>query len=253
MFTFSASVMKAEFNRHHPDMLRDMENLDLSDPKAIQADYAALPNISIDYAIMEKTQKGVVLPSAFGWNDIGSWKSLYDFSSKDENNNVLIGDVIAKDTEACFIMGQHRLVVINHLLDTVVIDTPDAIFISNMENSREVKSIVTQIRKENRIEYQKHRTVYHPWGMFTLLEEDENHQISTWAIDPAAQIKLEADPAFVRHISITHGTATLECNNRIKTLKPGDATVISENQETLIHNVGQKPLILVQVQIRFDH
>ncbi len=118
-----------------------------------KTDYEKLPNISIDYAIMERTDRGAVLPSDFGWSDIGSWKSLYDFFPKDNKGNVIKGDVIAKKTRNCLIIGSKRLIAVNCLENMVVVDTSDSVFISDMENSRDVKSIVTELKEKKRKEY----------------------------------------------------------------------------------------------------
>ncbi|MFZ0130982.1 MAG: mannose-1-phosphate guanylyltransferase, partial [Desulfobacterales bacterium] len=113
MFAFRASVILEEFKHYQPELLDAMAGLDLYGDRLDVADYMRLPDISIDYAIMERTRKGVVLPSDFGWSDIGSWKSLYDFLSKDKDNNVLDGDVIVQETRNCFIMAHERLIAAN--------------------------------------------------------------------------------------------------------------------------------------------
>ena len=118
MFTFKASVMMKELKIHQPELLEEMEQLDLSGIMVSQKDYERLPNISIDYAVMEKTDKSAVLPSDFGWSDIGSWKSLYDFMPKDANGNVIDGDVIPNRTQNCFIMGHERLIATDALLSS---------------------------------------------------------------------------------------------------------------------------------------
>jgi len=153
MFVFKASVMLDEFKTFQPTLFNSMKNLIEAPGALTRKAYGQLPDISIDYAIMEKSDKVAVLPADFGWSDIGSWKSLYDFFIKDNHNNVVKGDVITKDTENCLIMGQKRLVVVNGLKNIVVVETPDCVFISDIENSRNVKSIVTEIKQAGRAEY----------------------------------------------------------------------------------------------------
>lgn len=159
MFAFKASVMIEEFKANAPNILEKMQNIVSKDNSAQSELYEELPNISIDYAIMEKTGKGVVLPSDFGWSDIGSWKSLYDILPKDNNNNVAEGDVILRETKNSFIRGEKRLVVVNGLENVVVVETSDAIFVSDLNKSKDVKLIVNELKARNRVEYKAHSTM----------------------------------------------------------------------------------------------
>nr|MBL0702140.1 mannose-1-phosphate guanylyltransferase/mannose-6-phosphate isomerase [Desulfobacterales bacterium] len=142
MFAFKASRIIEEFKIHQPDLLQTMEEIFHKNKPVTKIDYERLENISIDYAIMEKTNMGVVLPSDFGWSDIGSWKSLYDFLEKDHNDNVINGDVIERNTENCFIMSHERLIAATNLKNIAVIETSDSIFVSSLDSSRDVKAIV---------------------------------------------------------------------------------------------------------------
>ena len=146
MFAFKASVIMDEFRTWQPDLFEKMNAIFDPVHPITKAEYDRLPDISIDYAVMEKTTRGVVLPSDFGWSDIGYWKSLYDFLPKDADLNVIDGDVIANDTRGCFILGRDRLIAVNHLKDTVVVETPDSIFVSDIDHSRNVKSIVARLK-----------------------------------------------------------------------------------------------------------
>jgi len=246
MFAFKASVMVEEFRTFHPELLKGMEELLSTSDFIAKAEYEKLENISIDYAIMEKTKKGVILPSDFGWSDIGSWKSLYDFLPKDRNNNVIDGDVISKDTKNCFIMGRERLIATNRLDDMVVVETPDSIFVSDMDNSRDVKSIVAELKEKGREEYHKHRTVHHPWGSFTLLDEKEDFNVGRLVIDPEGSLEIEGDDATVTHLSVIRGTAAINNQNR---LSKGESTVISGKNSAKIENPTHKPLHVIQTRI----
>ena len=139
--------------------MQDIFSIDMT---ISRSDYDQLADISIDYAIMEKTNRGVVLPSDFGWSDIGSWKSLYDFLEKDGDNNVIDGDVMVQDTRNCLILGRDRLIAANHLQDMVVVETADSVFVSDLENSRDVKSFVALLKKRGREEFQRHRALTTP-------------------------------------------------------------------------------------------
>jgi mannose-1-phosphate guanylyltransferase len=147
MFAFRTSVILDEFRTHQPRLLQALLRLCVPGQPIGRDDYRLLPDLSIDYAVMEKTDKGVVLPSDFDWSDIGSWKSLYDFLPKDAEGNVLDGDVIAQETRNCFVMAYERLIATNRLQNLVVVETPDSIFVSDIDSSRDVKSIVAELNR----------------------------------------------------------------------------------------------------------
>ncbi len=156
MFAFKASVMMEEFKTNEPVMFECMKKIIKESGSAKEDLYRELPNISIDCAVMEKTVRGVVLPSDFGWSDIGSWKSLYDILPKDSSNNVVNGDVVLRDTKNCFIKSGKRLVVANGLENILVVETSDAVFISGLNDCNDVKEIVTELKAQDRSEYKVH-------------------------------------------------------------------------------------------------
>ncbi|MBF0120887.1 MAG: mannose-1-phosphate guanylyltransferase/mannose-6-phosphate isomerase [Desulfobacterales bacterium] len=142
MFVFQASVMLQEISIFAPELITKMRAFFKPGEMISLEDYAKLTNTPIDIAVMEKTKKGVVLPSNFGWSDIGTWKSLYNYLEKDENGNVLKGDIIIQNTKNSFILGHERLIAVNGLDNIIVVETKDAVFVSNMDNSADVKNIV---------------------------------------------------------------------------------------------------------------
>jgi mannose-1-phosphate guanylyltransferase len=249
MFAFKASVILSEFEIHQPELLKQMEKIFKPHQPISRKDYDQLTDISIDYAIMEKTEKGVVLPSDFGWSDIGSWKSLYDFLPKDANFNVIDGDVIAKDTQNCLIMGQERLIAANHLQNLVVVETPDSIFVSDLEHSRDVKSIVANLKQENRSEYQRHKTVLFPWGRMTVLEQNEGVKIARLMISAGSKMQLDAGTSAIMHLVVLSGNATVTDNQQRHILKQGDSITSSKEDKVGIENTGSQPLDFIQIQV----
>ncbi len=249
MFAFKASVILDEFKRYQADLFDQMQNMDVTSGEMEEAVYARLPDISIDYAIMEKTRKGVVLPADFGWSDIGSWKSLYEFLPKDAHNNVIDGDVIAKDTRNCFIMGRERLIATNHLDNIVVVETPDSIFVSNIDNSRDVKSIVTRLKEKGRVEYHHHRTVYHPWGNATLLEKKDGYRVTRLEIYSRCVCPSVRDLATACILTVTEGAAKVGGNEDSQQLARGESIQISEKDDRLIENPGDETLVVIQVDL----
>jgi len=210
----------------------------------------ALNRIVSGNAIMEKTKKGVVLPSEFGWSDIGSWKSLYDFLPKDDDNNVVDGDVIAKDTKNSFIMGHKRLIATNHINNMIIVETPDSVFVSDIDNSRDVKSIVKKLKEEGRKEYQKHRKVNHPWGSVSLLEEKKDYHVSRIILYPDTLYEVQADAFSLKRLDILEGNAEVVTDNKKCLLAKGESTTISGNKRATVKNTGESNLYMIEIRIR---
>jgi mannose-1-phosphate guanylyltransferase/mannose-6-phosphate isomerase len=247
MFAFNASVILDEFRTWQPDLLEKMNAIfDPARPITKEA-YNRLPDISIDYAVMEKTTRGVVLPSDFGWSDIGSWKSLYDFLPKDADLNVIDGDVIANDTRGCFILGGDRLIAVNHLKDTVVVETPDSIFVSDIDHSRNVKSIVARLKANGRKEYHQHRTVHYPWGSRTCLEQKEDFTVSRLMIYPASTLQTDVEAPAAMHLVLVKGAARVTADGQTLILDQGMSTAITEKGLVSVENTGDQPIYLIQV------
>ena len=249
MFAFKVAVILEEFKKYQPQMLAAMEAMFAPDRPLAKEDYDRLENISIDYAIMEKTDKCVVLPSDFAWSDIGSWKSLYDFLEKDENNNVLDGDIIAQETRNCFVLGHDRLIATNRLQDLVVVETPDSIFVSDLEHSRDVKSIVSELKNRGRKEYQQHRTVYHPWGISKLLEQRDEYSAIELTVYPHSFLQLPETNDRILHLFVMKGEAEISTASGKKSLSSGDAFTRQTQGQVSIANTGKSELALIQVAL----
>ena len=249
MFAFKASVMIEELKIHQPELLQKMKSLSLSGNAASQKDYQLLPSISIDYAVMEKTDKGAVLPSDFGWSDIGSWKSLYDFNTKDASGNVIYGDVIAINTENCFIKGYERLIATNNINNMVVVETSDSVFVSDMENSRDVKSIVEKLKEKGRWEYQKHMTEYHPWGTFTVLEMKDDFRVAKLTVYPGSKLEIKTDASIVKHLIVVKGQAKTTIDNQSSLMDKGQAIMLSEKQAVMLQNPGKESLKIINLKL----
>lgn len=249
MFAFKASVMVQEFKTYEPGLYKNIKKM-LAKGTCITAEkYGSLPDISIDYAIMEKTGKGVVLPSDFGWSDIGSWKSLYDFLPKSNDENVLEGDIIHQGTRNCFIRGEQRLIVANDLENIVIVETPDTVFVSNMESSKNVKEIVTELKRQGRKEYKSHTTVYRPWGTYTILEENGNTKIKRIIVYPGAKLSLQMHHHRSEHWIVVQGTAKIVNGEQVIYLEENQSTYVAKTSRHRLENPGKVPLHLIEVQI----
>ena len=249
MFAFKASVMMDEFQRHCPELLEKMRSALENEGPSDKA-YADLAGISIDRAVMEKTEKAVVLASDFGWSDIGSWKSLYDFLPKDENRNVFSGDVISKDTRGCLIRSDQRLIATHHVSDLVIVETMDCVFVSGMEESRDVKDIVAALKQRDRREYHVHVTEHTPWGSRTTVNESESVTILRLAIDPGASIRLEAQAASLVHVMVAGGTVQFKMAGSEKVLTKGQSASFVGTTPVFVSNRQKNPASIVQVEIR---
>ncbi len=247
MFAFKASVILEEFRTHQPDLLKKMTAIYDGTNSIDGADYDRLPDISIDYAIMEKTARGVVLPSDFGWSDIGSWKSLYDFLPKDDNANVIDGDILSNDTRGCFIMGRDRLIATNHLENMVIVETPDSIFVSDIDHSRDVKSIVARLKAKGRQEYHQHRTVHFPWGSRTLLEQKRDYSVRRLLIYPGSGLEVEVTPDAAIHLTAVKGVTRVNAGGKSRVLKPAKTLTLSTPGVVGVENRTDEPVTLIQV------
>ena len=255
MFTFKASIMIEEFKTCQPELFKKMDEIVSKNDSITKAEYDQLPDLSIDYAIMEKTDRVVVLPSDFGWSDIGSWKSLYDFLSKDKDCNVIDGDVIARNTKNCFIMGRERLIATNCINNMVIVDTPDSVFVSDIDNSRDVKYIVAKLKEKGRKEYHQHRTMHYSWGSFTLLEQKENFKTARLIVYPGSTFQIEV--ADIKHLIVLKGKARIITDSKTSILDKGESIIIPDKSQkkcpeksiVKLENSGNEPLCIVCVDI----
>lgn len=247
MFAFKASVVSEEFKVFQPDLYHRVKALaDACTALPIEA-YQLLPNISIDVAVMEKTHKGAVLPSDFGWSDIGSWKSLYDFLPKDENQNILLGDVISNNSHNCLVMGHERLIAANYLNNVVIVETPDSIFVSDIENSREVKSIVASLKEKGRWECEQHTTASRPWGSFTSLEMKDHYRVGRMIVYPGSTVVVRAEPSESKTLIIVDGQAFARVEPDVLTFHAGESLYLGAEKQAMIENNTLEPLVMIQI------
>ena len=245
MFAFRAELMAEEFSRRCPSLFSQMKQMTEAGGPLDREAYARLPDISFDHAIMEKTDRGAVLPSRFGWSDIGSWKSLFDFLPKDENGNVIDGNVVARKTRDSFVMGCERLIAVNCLSDMVVVETPDSVFVSDLEKSRDVKEIVDQLKAQGRREVQHHRTVHAPWGRRTELDAKPDYGVDRLVIDPGGIVKLETRRGRIQHLIVVRGRGLLGSAAGSRPLSAGDNAVVPENETGELTNDGAPDALVV--------
>ncbi|MEE9193337.1 MAG: mannose-1-phosphate guanylyltransferase/mannose-6-phosphate isomerase [Thermodesulfobacteriota bacterium] len=244
IFAFKASTIINEFREHAPEIFEILVDGDHVD----ESTYSKLPNISFDYAIMENTDRGAVLPVSFKWSDVGSWKSVYDFLPKEKNNNVLNGDIIAKNSKNCLIKGDRRLIVANGLSDIAVVDTDDAILISHIDHSSNVKSIVNELKEDGRQESFSHQIVNKPWGYYLNLNTDDGYKVKKIVVNPGGKLSLQKHEHRSEHWIISKGTAKVTNGDETVIVKEKGALFIPQRNIHRIENIGNTPLHIIEVQ-----
>jgi len=203
---------------------------------------------SIDYALMEKSGRIAIVPVDMEWSDIGSWQALWDVSEKDHEGNVVQGDVILEDVQNSLVRAENRLVAGVGLKDTLVVETADAILVAPLAKAQEVKKIVNRIKAEKKEEYRLHKTVYRPWGSYTVLEEAPRYKIKRITVNSGAKLSLQMHHHRSEHWIVVKGTAKVTCGDKTFFVHENESTYISAGQKHRLENDGVIPLELIEVQ-----
>lgn len=244
MFAFSIGTMLKEFKRHNPMIIK---MLDKSFDELLR-DYKQMPDISIDYAVMEKSDRVVTFPLDIYWNDIGSWDSLYDVLDKDENGNVKRGDILTVDTKRTLIIGNKRQISTIGLEDFLIVETDDAILIAKRGETQKVKDIVGMLKEDGRIEVDEHVTIYRPWGNYTILDKGPRYKIKRIIVQPNARLSLQMHYHRSEHWVVVSGTAKVTIGNEEKVVHENESTYIPKSTIHRLENPGKVPLEIIEVQ-----
>ncbi len=254
MFCFKAAAFIEELERHHPDIVKhakaalDNSEKDLDFIRLEAKSFEQCEDISIDYAVMEKTQNGAMVSLDANWNDVGSWDAVWEVSEKNEDNNVCIGDVIAKKTKNCFIRGKSKLVCTLGLEDVIVVDTQDALLVASKEHVQDVKEIVSDLKKENRKEAKHHRTVYRPWGHYDSICFGERDQVKRISVKPGAKLSLQKHFHRSEHWVVVKGTARVTKGEEVLTISENESVYLPVGIVHALENPGKIMLELIEVQ-----
>jgi len=255
MFAFTVETFLEEMNRQNPAIVKHMTDSVVHgtrDGVFFRFDRAAMelcPNDSIDYALMEKTGRAAVVEADIGWSDIGSWRALWELAEKDDNGNVVTGDVIMEDVENCLIRAGDTLVATVGLRDTMVVETADAVLVAPISRSQDVKKIVEKLKLQGRNEFHVHKTVYRPWGSYTSLESGDRFQIKRITVNPGAKLSLQMHHHRHEHWVVVRGMAKVTNGDRIILLSENKSTYITAGERHRLENPGTIPLELIEVQI----
>lgn len=244
MFAFSIKTMMEEFEKYVPAIRKA---LDLGFDEFISG-FQDMPDISIDYAIAEKSDRMAVLPLDIFWNDIGSWDSLYDVVEKDERGNVKMGRVITVDTKDTLVIGEKRLISTIGLEDCLIVDTEDALLISKRGETQKVKEVVNRLKEEKRKEADEHVTTYRPWGSYTVLEEGERYKIKRIVVNPGARLSLQMHYHRSEHWVVVSGAAKVTIGKSEVFIHENESAYVPKSTTHRLENPGKVPLEIIEVQ-----
>ena len=255
MFLFKAQRFLDELATHAPAMLDAVRKAYASahadlDFIRVDADaFAASPNDSIDYAVMEKTARAAVVPVSCGWSDIGSWSSLWSVAERDDDGNRTEGDVIAVDTHGSLVRAsERRLIATLGVEDLVIIDTPDATLVARKDRVQDVKTIVDQLKQAGRQEHLFHRKVYRPWGSYDSIDMGERFQVKRIVVNPGAALSLQKHHKRAEHWIVVSGTAEVTRDDKVFELHENESTYIPLGSVHRLRNTGSMPVELIEVQ-----
>ena len=254
MFLFRASRFLEELKHHDVDIYDTcLLALERSQRDGMQiaidpATFACCPDNSIDYAVMEKTSRACVVPLAAGWNDVGSWSSIWEVHDKDEAGNVTKGDVVVEDSRNCLIHGNGKLVSVLGLDDIVVVETKDAMMVAHKDRVQDVKKLVSKLDEQGRCETQNHCEVYRPWGSYDSVDMGGRFQVKHITVKPGAQLSLQMHHHRAEHWIVVSGTAKVTCDDKEFLLTENQSCYIPMTSVHRLANPGKIPLEIIEVQ-----
>ena len=254
MFMFKASAIRDELEALAPDIMeqcRTAVNKGREDLDFYRVDREAFERISgdsIDYAVMEKTDKGVVIPLDAGWNDLGSFDALWQTGQKDQYNNVTSGDVLVHDVKDTYVHAESRLVTAVGLDGFVIVDTEDAVLVAPRDKVQNVKKIVAQLKENDREEAITHAKVYRPWGDYETVDMSDRYQVKRITVKPGAKLSLQKHYHRAEHWTVVSGTAIVTKGEEEIMLKEDESIYIPLGTMHRLENPGRIPLELIEVQ-----
>ena len=258
MFCFTAATMLAEMEKHCPDVLAAVKTC-LSNSTLAKGtgftqlelnadDFARAPAISIDYAVMEKTDRAAVVPCNIGWSDIGSWDAISALSAADAQGNRIEGHATLHEVSNCYIQSKERMVGAVGIDNLMIIDTPDALLVVDRARSQDVKHIYAELKAQGHETHKLHRKVHRPWGTYTLLEEGSRFKIKRIEVKPGASLSLQMHHHRSEHWIVVSGTAKVVNGERDFLVATNESTYIPAGHKHRLENPGVVSLIMIEVQ-----
>jgi mannose-1-phosphate guanylyltransferase/mannose-6-phosphate isomerase len=254
IFMFRASAFLNELGRLHPEILTacrdsyEKAKRDLDFTRLEETAFSSCPNISIDYAVMEKTPHAAVIPLAVGWSDMGSWPSVHEVCEKDGCCNAFTGDVLLEDVRNCYIHSENRLVAAIGIENLIIVETKDAVLVSSIERSQDVKLIVSRLKEQMREEALSHARCYRPWGSYESTDIGERFTVKRIIVNPGAALSLQMHYHRAEHWVVVRGTARITKGDEQFLLNEDQSTYIPWGTQHRLENPGKIPLELIEVQ-----
>ncbi|MBA1204486.1 mannose-1-phosphate guanylyltransferase/mannose-6-phosphate isomerase [Pseudomonas capeferrum] len=258
MFCFQVGTVLEEFKRHSPDVLQAVTEAKqcsrLAQAKAYSClsvdpdSFAQVPDISIDYALMERSEKVATVPCDIGWSDIGSWNAVSELTEADQDGNRFEGEVLSYNSRNNYVNSEDRLTALVGVEDLLVIDTADAVMIAHKDHAQDVKHIVGQLKSSGHTLHQLHRTVHRPWGTYTTLENGDRFKIKRIVVKPKASLSLQMHHHRSEHWIVVSGTAVVVNDDKEMMLHTNESTFIRAGHTHRLQNPGVIDLILIEVQ-----
>ncbi len=255
IFAFKIKTFLEELKKHAPNIYELLEKYNY-DELLNRDNFKKMPDISIDYALMEKTDKSVVIPLDITWSDVGSWDSVYEVLDKDNNNNVKIGEIVDIDTKDSLIIGSNRLIATIGVKDLIIVETDDVLLITQKGLSQNVKKIVENLKSNFKYKglIETHRIVYRPWGFYKELEMGERYRIKKIVINPGESLSLQFHYHRSEHWVVVKGTAKVILEDEHGNLKEyyvheNESIYVPKIKKHRIINPGKIPLEIIEVQV----
>lgn len=256
MFVWRASMILAEVQKYLPKVHQVIQDI-LAESRAagkfqqaVEKHFAAMPSISIDYGVLEKSSQVSLIPCDIGWNDVGSWQAVHEIAAKDEDGNALQGNVIAVDCKNSLIRAEKRLVAAIGVEDLCVIETADAVLISKSDQTQRVREVVDVLQQKGATEHLYHAKSNRPWGSYTVLEEGKDgFKIKRLEVAPGARLSLQSHHRRSEHWVVVSGTATVTRGDEEIIVHKNQSTYIPIGAKHRLENRGSEPLHIVEVQV----
>jgi mannose-1-phosphate guanylyltransferase len=254
IFMFKASIYLDELAKFEPEILSTCkksfktENLDSDFIRIDNVTFELCPNKSIDYAIMENTDNAVVVPLDANWNDVGSWSSLWDVKTKDKNDNVSEGDIFLEDVKGSYIFSSTRLVSVIGVSNLVIVDTQDALLVTEKKQTQNIKKIVKRLQNDKRNEVESHRKVYRPWGYYDSIDKSKGFQVKRIVVNAKSKLSLQKHDFRSEHWVVVNGVALVTCDDRVFELKANQSTYIPQGSIHRLENQKDMPLEIIEIQ-----
>jgi mannose-1-phosphate guanylyltransferase/mannose-6-phosphate isomerase len=254
MFCFRADAFVAQLGQHAPEILEQArqcwegariegERADL--PPEL---FDRLPDISIDYAVMEKSSRVAVIPASFAWSDVGSWTAVSALTTGDANGNRAQGECIFVDSANCYVQSSGRMVAAVGLDGVMIVDTPDALLVAHHDHVQDVKKVAQQLKLANHETYKLHRTVLRPWGSYTVLEEGPGFKIKRIVVKPGSALSLQMHYHRSEHWVVVSGTAMVINGDKQMLVRTNESTFIPAGHKHRLENPGKLDLVMIEVQ-----